>query len=51
MTNHKIGTQDEWQAARDELLAEEKELTASKRRACKEATGTPLGARRGGVQL
>ena len=27
MTEHKIGTQDEWQAARDELLAEEKELT------------------------
>jgi len=27
MTNHKIGTQEEWQAARDELLAEEKELT------------------------
>src|SRR5215218_271359 len=27
MTNHRVGTQDEWQAARDELLAEEKELT------------------------
>jgi predicted dithiol-disulfide oxidoreductase (DUF899 family) len=27
MTNHKAGTQEEWQAARDELLAEEKELT------------------------
>jgi predicted dithiol-disulfide oxidoreductase (DUF899 family) len=27
MTNHKVGTQEEWQAARDELLAEEKELT------------------------
>ncbi|HKH15516.1 MAG TPA: DUF899 domain-containing protein [Solirubrobacterales bacterium] len=27
MTEHRIGTQDEWQAARDELLAEEKELT------------------------
>jgi predicted dithiol-disulfide oxidoreductase (DUF899 family) len=27
MTNHKVGTQDEWQAARDELLKEEKELT------------------------
>jgi predicted dithiol-disulfide oxidoreductase (DUF899 family) len=27
MTDHKIGTQEEWQAARDELLAEEKELT------------------------
>ncbi len=39
MTDHKIGTQEEWQAARDELLAEEKELTrrgdelAEKRRA------------------
>ena len=38
MTEHKIGTQEEWQAERDELLAEEKELTrrgdelASKRR-------------------
>jgi predicted dithiol-disulfide oxidoreductase (DUF899 family) len=27
MAQHKIGTQEEWQAARDELLAEEKELT------------------------
>jgi predicted dithiol-disulfide oxidoreductase (DUF899 family) len=27
MTQQKIGTQEEWQAARDELLAEEKELT------------------------
>ena len=27
MTQHKIGTQEEWQAARDELLAKEKELT------------------------
>src|SRR5437588_11379126 len=27
MTEHRIGTREEWQAARDELLAEEKELT------------------------
>jgi predicted dithiol-disulfide oxidoreductase (DUF899 family) len=27
MTDHRIGTQDEWQAARNELLAAEKELT------------------------
>lgn len=27
MTQHRIGTQEEWQAARDELLAEEKALT------------------------
>jgi predicted dithiol-disulfide oxidoreductase (DUF899 family) len=27
MTEHRIGTSEEWQAARDELLAEEKELT------------------------
>src|SRR6266545_7656901 len=27
MSEHRIGTQAEWQAARDELLAEEKELT------------------------
>ena len=27
MTNHKVGTQEQWQAAREELLAEEKELT------------------------
>jgi predicted dithiol-disulfide oxidoreductase (DUF899 family) len=27
VTQHKVGTQQEWQAARDELLAEEKELT------------------------
>jgi predicted dithiol-disulfide oxidoreductase (DUF899 family) len=27
MTNHKIGTREQWQAAREKLLAEEKELT------------------------
>jgi len=27
MLEHKVGTQEEWQAARDELLAKEKELT------------------------
>ncbi len=27
MTNHEVGTQEEWRAARDALLAEEKELT------------------------
>src|SRR5919201_6232213 len=27
MTDHRIGTQEEWQAERDELLKEEKELT------------------------
>ena len=27
MTEHRIGTQQEWQAQRDELLKEEKELT------------------------
>src|SRR5512132_3728558 len=27
MTNHKIATQEEWQAAREELLKDEKELT------------------------
>src|SRR5947208_3691243 len=27
MTEHRIATQEEWHAARDELLAEEKELT------------------------
>src|SRR3954469_7558160 len=27
MTEHQVGTQEEWQAARDELLEEEKELT------------------------
>jgi hypothetical protein len=27
MTGQRIGTQEEWQAARDELLAEEKEVT------------------------
>jgi predicted dithiol-disulfide oxidoreductase (DUF899 family) len=27
MTNHKVATREEWQAARDELLAREKELT------------------------
>jgi predicted dithiol-disulfide oxidoreductase (DUF899 family) len=27
MAEHQIGTRDEWQAARDELLAMDKELT------------------------
>src|SRR5436190_4139166 len=27
MTQHRVGTQEEWQAARDELLAQEKQLT------------------------
>jgi len=27
MANHEVGTREEWQAARDDLLAEEKELT------------------------
>jgi len=27
MTQHRIGTQEEWQAERDALLQEEKELT------------------------
>jgi predicted dithiol-disulfide oxidoreductase (DUF899 family) len=27
MADHRIGTQEEWQAKRDELLREEKELT------------------------
>ncbi len=27
MTNHEVGTQEQWQAAREELLAQEKELT------------------------
>ena len=26
MTQHQVGTQEQWQAARDELLSEEKEL-------------------------
>ncbi|MGZ6609337.1 MAG: DUF899 family protein, partial [Solirubrobacteraceae bacterium] len=27
MTEHRIGTQEEWQAERDQLLRDEKELT------------------------
>src|SRR3954449_13105786 len=27
MTEHRVGTQEEWQAARDQLLAQEEELT------------------------
>jgi predicted dithiol-disulfide oxidoreductase (DUF899 family) len=27
MPEHRVGTQEEWQAERDELLAKEKELT------------------------
>ena len=29
MTEHRIGTQEEWQGQREELLKEEKELTPS----------------------
>ena len=27
MTNHKVATREQWQAARDDLLTQEKELT------------------------
>jgi predicted dithiol-disulfide oxidoreductase (DUF899 family) len=41
MTNHKVGTQEEWQAARDELLAEEKELTRRNDELAKKRRGLP----------
>ena len=51
MTNHKVGTQEEWQAARDELLAEEKELTRRNDELAREAAGAPLGAGREGLRF
>jgi predicted dithiol-disulfide oxidoreductase (DUF899 family) len=55
MTKRRIGTHEEWRAARDELLAEEKELThrndelARKRRQLPwvpDEKGVPLGSLR-----
>ena len=51
MTDHRTGTREEWQAARDELLRLEKEHTTHGRRPRPEATGAPLGSRREGVPL
>lgn len=41
MTEHRIGTQEEWQAARDELLAKEKELTRRNDELTKERRDLP----------
>jgi hypothetical protein len=45
MTEHRIGTQDEWQAERDELLREEKELTRRSDELA-QAARAPLGSDR-----
>ena len=41
MTQHRVGTQEEWQAARDELLAEEKELTCTGDELARKRRGLP----------
>lgn len=41
MTGHTIGTQEEWQAARDELLKEEKELTRRSDELARKRRGLP----------
>ena len=50
MTNQKIGTQEEWKAEREKLLAEEKELTRRSDELAQEAAGASLGAG-GGLPL
>ena len=51
MTEHRIGTREEWQAARLELLEAEKELDAARRRGGKAAARAPLGPHRQGLSL
>ena len=55
MPEHRVGTQEEWQAERDELLAKEKELTRLNDelagRARGAAAAAPLGTGGEGVQL
>ena len=41
MTKHEVGTQEEWQAARDELLSEEKELTRRSDELARKRRGLP----------
>src|SRR4051794_19366546 len=43
MTNHRVGTQEQWQGARDELLAEEKELTRRSDELARKRRGLPRG--------
>ena len=41
MTQHQVGTQEEWRAARDELLGEEKELTRRNDELARKRRGLP----------
>ena len=50
MTEHAVGTQEEWQVERDRLLAEEKEITRATT-SSRRSGATSLGAGREGVQL
>ena len=51
MTEHKIGSQEEWQAARDELLKKEKKLTRRSDKLAKQAARAPVGRGREGLPL
>jgi len=51
MTEHRVGTQQDWQAARGELLAEEKELTRRNDELARKRRELPWGAGRGGIQI
>jgi predicted dithiol-disulfide oxidoreductase (DUF899 family) len=41
MPEHKVGTRQEWEAARDELLTKEKELTRRNDELAQERRGLP----------
>src|SRR6059058_776676 len=41
MTNHQVGTREQWQAAREELLAEEKDLTRRNEELAEKRRGLP----------
>jgi predicted dithiol-disulfide oxidoreductase (DUF899 family) len=51
MTKQRIGTRQEWLAARLELLEAEKELTRRSDELARTAPGTALGADRQGLSI
>ena len=51
MTEHRIGSQEEWKAERDELLKEEKELTRRGDELARETPRASVGASREGLPL
>jgi predicted dithiol-disulfide oxidoreductase (DUF899 family) len=51
MAKHKVATRQEWLAARNQLLAKEKELTRRGDQLAAERRNLPLGADREGIPL